>query len=95
MDELRLDDNLSLCSCCLRSPYRVLPHGLYTESVVLTSKTTKPPPEWRTGDWDRSRSSSMGIAVSAAKIPMWLSVCVNPNKMRVDTMVRRNFVKTQ
>jgi hypothetical protein len=37
----------------------------------------------------------MGIVVFAAKIPMELSVCVNPNRIRVETMVRRNFTVTQ
>ena len=27
-------------SCCLRSPYAVSPHGLYTPSVVMPSKST-------------------------------------------------------
>src|SRR5215475_13990387 len=46
--EARSTGKTSCCSCCLGSPYRVLPHGLYTESIVFTSKTSKPPPEFGT-----------------------------------------------
>jgi hypothetical protein len=31
----------AVSSFCLRSPYEVMPQGLYTESVVVTSKTNK------------------------------------------------------
>jgi len=35
-------------SCCLRRPYGVIPHGLYTDSTVAVSNTSNPPPAWIT-----------------------------------------------
>ena len=51
------------CSCCLRHPYGVMPRGLYTDSVVVTSNTSRPPPAWRSSPRNPPR---LALSVSAA-----------------------------
>src|SRR3546814_3231847 len=57
-------------SCCLRQPYRVMPLGLYVDSVTITSKTARPPAASNLGDLRSSRRSQSNDPVSAAIFAM-------------------------
>src|SRR3546814_10234313 len=70
-------------SCCLRQPYRVMPLGLYVDSVTITSKTARPPAASNLGDLRSSRRSQSNDPVSAAIFAMWPipSICSSKTTM--------------
>jgi hypothetical protein len=51
---------------CLRCPYRVIPRGLCTASVVATSNSRRARREWSMGDGSRSTRRSLAENVGSA-----------------------------
>ena len=80
----------SLCTCCLRQPYLVIPRGLNTAKIAMTSNTRSPPTEWSNVPGN-ARGSPIEAAVSARS----LTTCPSCSKMVVAKMVSRSLIRTQ
>jgi len=80
-------------SCCLRHPYRVMPRGLYTDSIVVTSNTSRPPPAWRSSPC--SPPTKLALPDSVATVARKLTVCILNNKTVVAIMVSNSLKSTQ